>query len=265
MARINLKYRITDSGNFCLSEEDFRKFGPGLLDMGDISTGGQTAEALISIFDLAGFTSFCNQRDPHLTVPEFLDKFLRWLFYEILELLDDGSRSLEERCFEARLPNFVKFMGDGVLLIWELGDGNSRDLNHIDNRKIIEALRQVCQAYHWDFLNRIENQFHNAPDCLRCSIVQGQLVSLGQGKEYVGQCINLASRLVKQIRLSFVISQKGIKLERHMYCGNPNEAIVKKKLKIDGIGTEIVYILKKEFDALPEKQKIKFKDISTIK
>jgi hypothetical protein len=33
-------------------------------------------------------------------------------------------------------------------------------------------------------------------------------------------------------------------------------------MKIDGIGEEYVYLLKKEFDALAKKEKRKFKDIS---
>jgi len=260
MAKIKLKYRITESGKFCLSWKDCRKFGPDLLDMGDISQG-KTVEALVTIFDLAGFTSFCNQRDPHQVIPGFLNEFLQWLFEKILFLLDEGTRNLEKMCFEVRLPNFVKFTGDGALLIWELDDANSRNLDHIDIQIIIEALRQVCQAYHRPPFKKTVGPFANYPERLRCSITQGQVVSLGQGREYVGQCINLASRLVKERRLSFVIAQKGINLENHMYCGNPVGAIVKKKLKIDGIGEEIVYILEKEFDILPKRGKSKFKDI----
>jgi len=177
------------------------------------------------------------------------------VFYKIKNLLDEGTRSLKEMCFEVRLPNFVKFTGDGVLLIWDLRDHNYLDLDYIHIRKIIETLRQVCQAYHWPYFKKIAGRFANYPEGLRCSITQGQVVSLGQGKEYVGQCINLASRLVKNRRLSFVIAQNGIDLEKDMNLGNPREAIVTKKLNIDGIGYEIIYILEKEFaDLSPEEQ-----------
>lgn len=87
------------------------------------------------------------------------------------------------------------------------------------------------------------------------------MVSLGGGEDYAGPCLNLASRLVKERQISLVISQKGINLGENMYRGNP-EDFVKKKMKIDGIGEEYVYLLKKEFDALPKKEKRKFKDIS---
>lgn len=256
MARIRLEYRQTDSGNYRLPNEEFHKFRASLLDMGDISRG-QTTEAMVSIFDLAGFTSFCNQPDPHLRVPEFLDKFLGWLFDRIPDRLDDGHRHLDERGLLARLPDFAKFTGDGVLFLWELRD----DLASLDVYEIIEALRQVCDAYRWDFLKKIAEYLPNSPAGLRCGIAQGQVVSLGGGEDYVGPCLNLASRLAKVRKLSLVIAQKGINLEKNMHRGKPDD-FVKKKMKIDGIGEEYVYLLKKEFDALPKKEKSKFKDIA---
>ena len=211
----------------------------------------------MSIFDLAGFTSFCDQRDPHLIVPEFLGKFLGWLFDRISKRLDDGTRNPEERGLLARLPDFAKFTGDGVLFLWELGD----DLASFYVYEIIEALRQVCDAYQWNFLKIIPEYIANPPPGLRCGIAQGQVVSLGGGEDYVGPCLNLASRLAKVRKLSLVIAQKGINLEKNMHRGKPDD-FVKKKMKIDGIGEEYVYLLKKEFDALPKKEKSKFKDIA---
>jgi hypothetical protein len=82
------------------------------------------------------------------------------------------------------------------------------------------------------------------------------------GEDYVGPCLNLASRLANLRELSLVIAQKDINLEKNMHRGNPDD-FVKKATKIDGIGkAEYFYILKKEFDALPKKEKSKFKDIA---
>lgn len=257
MAKIRLKYRQTDSGDYRLPNEEFHKFRASLLGMGDIPRG-QTTEALVSIFDLAGFTSFCDQRDPHRTVPEFLGKLLGWIFDIIPDLLDDGHRQLEERGLLARLPDFAKFTGDGVLFLWELRD----DLASLKVYEIIEALNQVCDAYQWDFLKKIAKDIPNPPAALRCGIAQGQVVSLRGGEDYVGPCLNLASRLAKVRKLSLVIAQKGLNLEKNMHRGKPDD-FVKKKTKIDGIGKEeYVYFLKKEFDALPKKEKSKFKDIA---
>jgi class 3 adenylate cyclase len=257
MAKIRLEYRQTESGHYRLSNKEFYKFSASLLGMGDISRGTTTTEALMSIFDLAGFTSFCDQRDPHRSVPKFLDKFLLWLFDRIPDRLDDGHRHPEERGLLARLPDFAKFTGDGVLFLWELRD----DLAPLHVCEIVEALRQVCDAYQWDFLDKIANYTANPPAGLRCGIAQGQVVSLGGGEDYVGPCLNLASRLAKLRKLSLVIAQKDKNLEKNMHRGNPDD-FVKKKTKIDGIGkAEYIYLLKKEFDALPKKAKSKFKDI----
>jgi class 3 adenylate cyclase len=258
MAKIKLKYRQTDSGKYLYPNNEYRKFEASLLDMGDISRRHTATEALVSIFDLAGFTSFCDQRDPGRTVSEFLDKFLLWLFDKIKSRLDDRACNSEERQLLAPLPNFAKFTGDGVLFLWELRD----DLASLYVYKIIEALRQVCDEYQWDFLEKIAEYMPHSPAGLRCGIAQGQVVSLGGGTDYVGSCLNLASRLANERNLSLVIAQKDINLEKNMHRGKPDD-FVKKKTKIDGIAKEeYVYLLKKEFDALPKKEKRKFKDIA---
>ena len=63
--------------------ENLEKFNAGLLGLGDIKTKSTTVEALAATFDLSGFTNFCSKVDPHLEVPEYLSRFLDWLFNEI--------------------------------------------------------------------------------------------------------------------------------------------------------------------------------------
>jgi class 3 adenylate cyclase len=258
MAKIKLKYRQTDSGKYLYPNNEYRKFEASLLDMGDISRRHTATEALVSIFDLAGFTSFCDQRDPGRTVSEFLDKFLLWLFDKIKSRLDDRACNSEERQLLAPLPNFAKFTGDGVLFLWELRD----DLASLYVYEIIEALIQVCDHYQRFFLKQIADCIANPPAGLRCGITQGKVVSFGGGEDYVGPCLNLASRLAKERKLSLVIAHQGTNLRKNMHRVNP-EDFVQKYMKIDGIEKEEhVYLLKKEFDALPEKEKRKFKDIA---
>ena len=52
-----------------LSSEQFDRFNPDVLGLGDISSRSTQVEALAAIFDLSGFTNFCSQVDPHLAVP----------------------------------------------------------------------------------------------------------------------------------------------------------------------------------------------------
>ena len=75
-----------------LSRQEFDKFNPDVLGLGDISSRSTQVEALAAIFDLSGFTNFCGQVDPHLAVPEYLSRFLDWLFSEIKQgLLKEGN------------------------------------------------------------------------------------------------------------------------------------------------------------------------------
>ena len=60
-----------------------KRFKPHLLGIGNIAYPSQQVEAMAAIFDLSGFTNFCKQVDPHLCMPDYLSKFLNWLFRNI--------------------------------------------------------------------------------------------------------------------------------------------------------------------------------------
>ena len=71
------------SGIKLLDNQILRKFNPSILDLGDISTPAQEIEAIAAVFDLAGFTKFCNQVDSYLAIPRFLSDFLDWFFRRV--------------------------------------------------------------------------------------------------------------------------------------------------------------------------------------
>ena len=62
---------------------DLNNFNSKVLGLGSISTRSRKIDALAAVFDLSDFTKFCGQIDPHLSMPEFLQRFLDWLFGEI--------------------------------------------------------------------------------------------------------------------------------------------------------------------------------------
>jgi hypothetical protein len=85
---------------------------------------------LAAIFDLEGFTHFCSQRDPQLAVPKFLDFFLKWLFKKLKETyleeeLPEGYKIYLEP------PFFSKFLGDGVLFLWNTETKSELEINNI--------------------------------------------------------------------------------------------------------------------------------------
>ncbi len=86
MGVIKLSYTRIEDGDHSydrLSIAEFNRFDESLLDLGDISKDGKYFEALAAIFDLEAFTTFSNQIDPHLVVPEYMSEFLHWLFQSI--------------------------------------------------------------------------------------------------------------------------------------------------------------------------------------
>ena len=55
-----------------LKKEKFDNFNEDILGLGKIETKSTPINALSVLFDLEGFTNFCNQIDPQLAVPEYL-------------------------------------------------------------------------------------------------------------------------------------------------------------------------------------------------
>ncbi|HEX6183041.1 MAG TPA: hypothetical protein VFZ44_03950, partial [Pyrinomonadaceae bacterium] len=118
MSLLNLNYGLTkiEKGHthLTLSAADFKLFNPEILGLGNISADGEKMDALAAVFDLEGFTSFCNQMEPHLVIPEFLNDFLNWLFNETSgEFIK--SQTTKKVILWGSLPVFAKFLGDGIL------------------------------------------------------------------------------------------------------------------------------------------------------
>ena len=135
-----------DPNEHSTSKRNFRKFNASLLGLGDISSDGRCFEAIAAIFDLKGFTSFCDQRDPHLEVPQYLHKFLDWLFKRIAAesiKQQEGNRSV----LWYPHPFFAKFLGDGVLFLWDAGR-----LNPDARLNIVQAFDVICSDYEKEFI-----------------------------------------------------------------------------------------------------------------
>ena len=64
-----------------IKKDAWVKFNSSVLGIGDISNESISKSVICTIFDLEGFTKFCNQIDPDLVIPVFLKKYLDWFFY----------------------------------------------------------------------------------------------------------------------------------------------------------------------------------------
>lgn len=233
---------------YFLDNKNLARFNPDVLGLGDIKLPSARVEALAAVFDLSGFTAFCSQVDPHLSVPEYLSRFLDWLFDGIKKRFVKGSCEGGKDLW-ADLPFLAKFLGDGVLFLWD-----TKEIGGIGICNVVTVLHDMSLEYVEDFYPRIKKVVAKPPNTLRCGIARGSVFSVGNGEDYVGPCVNIASRLQKLSLLTFCVCRKGFDFEKE------NESLaqiyVVKTISLRGIGEdELVWVRKKEFDGLPEKEK----------
>jgi len=237
-----------------LDNEKFDSFNPDVLGLGDISLRSTQVEGLAAVFDLSGFTNFCSRIDPQLSVPEFLSGFLGWLFEEIKKEFVAASYE-EGKKLWAALPFLAKFLGDGVLFLWD-----TENMGGTEICNVVTSLKIICRDYKNKFYQQIKKVVVEPPNILRCGIARGRVFSVGNGEDYVGPCINLASRLQKLNLLTFCVSRRGFDFEKYMHK-NEIPIYVLKSVSLPGIGeNELVWVLKEEFDKLSPKEKALFRE-----
>ena len=242
----------TPPNALALSRSAFGRFTPAILGLGDIAQRSRPIDAICAVFDLRGFTAFCKQVDPQLVVPHYLSSFLDWFFTKIRTTLTITEK-LDEVVVWYEPPFFAKFMGDGLMLLW-----NCEGHDAVDNMNLVVALREVCRSYRGGFFPQARRQFSDPPTALRCGIARGTIFPVGNGQDFVGTSINVAARLQKLSLLTFAFARRGFNVEDCMPA-DALEAFVLKSVGIRGIGgSELVYVQRKEFDDLPAEEKVSF-------
>lgn len=178
--------------------------------MPNINFGSDKSEpkqAIVVSFDLSGFSDFCNRADAHIVLPKFLSR----LFAELNGFLMEGWRAGLENLGEflglagerrkVVKPEYIKFTGDGALMIWFTGwDGKFSDAFC---SALVIAMRNLQQRIaaavpEWEKEWRIVG----LPNQARFGIAVGQVYGLrdagsiyNEPVDYVGYSINLAVRL----------------------------------------------------------------------
>jgi len=246
------------SGIKLFNHEIARKFNPGMLELGDINTPCQEKEAIVAIFDLTGFTTFCNQVDAYLAIPRFLNNFLDWFFTSIMRGLteeNDGIRST----FWAELPIFVKFLGDGLLVIWD-----AHRMTEEQICSLAATLYSICYTYQQEFYPQMSMAVNKPPSVLRCGVARGKVFSVGNGNDYVGHCINNASRLSQLGPLTFCFPHRGFQVQEHMQVDYA-QLFVPKYISVRGVGdNELVWVVKEEFNRLPGRNRAQYRSLESV-
>lgn len=232
-----------------LTNEEFHKFNSSILGLGNIEKKGTYKQGLAAFFDLEGFTDFSNQVDAHLVIADFLNRYLSWLFSAIAEEFKEGESDGRVRIWGS-LPFYAKFLGDGILFLWDTDlSGGDTGINNV-----VKRLRNITNRYANECFPKVSKHVSKPPSRLRCGIARGQIVTVGNGHDFVGPCLNIASRLQKVSTLSFAVSRRGIDLSKM-------KDFILKKVELRGIGDqELIFVTKSEFEKLPTKEKRKFID-----
>lgn len=212
--------------------------------------------AVALMYDLEGFSRFFNQPDVQDYVPSFLNHVSEavsvclhggndyWIEDEKLK----GSRPLNLRV------SHEKFMGDGALYVL-LPPAGSKDLDQ-------KELGLLCNRL-WNLKNDFQEIVKKAldevpvvevPQRIRFGLSRGTVYELKkhgtQAREYIGFCINQASRLQSYCPdLGFIASARLMipdnALKRHGY-----KKVIASKIK--GFPNELVIVDAAEYDDLSE-------------
>lgn len=137
---------------------------------------GQPCELLAMVVDIRGFSAFCEQ--PNIESPYTCG--LMSAFYKLIE---------QSLCRYP--PNMLKFMGDGVLAVWET-QANSRD-------RIIQVAFDAAMGLEerWQAVCKSPRFSLGAPEHTGVGISLGLASRLVVGNDYLGRPINIASRLCR--------------------------------------------------------------------
>jgi hypothetical protein len=242
-----------------IDNNTIRQFNPSMLELGDICAPCQEKEAVAAVFDLTGFTAFCNQVDSYLAIPKFLNDFLEWFFTSIRRTITEKDLG-DRAALWVGLPIMVKFLGDGLILLWD-----ARKMNDEQVCRLAGSLYDICRTYRTEFYPRISMAVNKPPLTLRGGVARGKVYSIGNDREYVGHCINNATRLSRLGTLSFAFPHHGFRVKEFM-PDKYHDTFVPKYVSIRGVGQdELVWVVKDEFNRLPEKNRDMFRNREMVR
>ncbi|MFP4166865.1 MAG: adenylate/guanylate cyclase domain-containing protein [Opitutales bacterium] len=163
-----------DKTSYYHFEEEIHRNYPFIEDNEPEVEFGKPCEVLALVIDIRGFSMFCEK--PNIESPYTCG--LMSAFYHMV------NRSLQR--FP---PEMTKFLGDGVLAIWETSP-NDRDI----------AVRVAIQAalglrHKWQYVRNSPHFSHGAPEGIGAGLSFGLASHLHVGNDYIGRPVNIAARL----------------------------------------------------------------------
>lgn len=224
-------------------------------------------ESISAIFDLKGFTWFSSENPDLIT--DYCQKFTKWIL--------DNLKILAEDDINLSNPYFIKYLGDGFLFLWDLQSIDIIDKPLFINN-IIDYLHDITLSYNpinevtlnkkdernvKIFYELYEQEFPNMPKLLRCGVSIGMVSKYNSNickempEDYIGVCINLASRLQK-IHNSILFSAN-IEFNGKYSIVELSNIYKKVKVKIRGFKNIVpIYVTEIEYNKIDDEEKYLF-------
>jgi class 3 adenylate cyclase len=135
---------------------------------------GLPCEVLAAVIDIRSFSAFCEQ-------PDIESPYTCGLMTAFYNMVRNG--------FKRYPPDLVKFLGDGVLAVWQT---TSKD-RKVAIETCLDGLKQMPVT--WRHLVRGPEFTHGAPEGIGSGVSFGLASKISIDNDYIGRPINLASRL----------------------------------------------------------------------
>jgi class 3 adenylate cyclase len=189
------------------------------MDLTKKFSGFKNAErpsvGLALVFDISGFTNFFNKPDIQDYITDYINKII-----DCVEICIWGGKSfwLEDKQHIDKLklvPVMRKFLGDGMLYVWENDENDSFSRGNF-KMSLLNRLWSV-QKYFEEINNSLYDHMPTGdlPVAVKFGVAQGTVYKLTENDgtiDYIGPCINLASRLVKYCPAINFIASTRVKL-----------------------------------------------------
>lgn len=171
------------------------------------------SKGLCLIFDISGFTRFSNIPNVNSYLVDYINHVIECVEVNIYGGEDYWNNGDHKTTALQHFPSLSKFLGDGMLYIWEEESNDSflstpkfkvELLNRLWNlqKNFVKINEKLCRD--------INMPVSDLPPLIKFGIAQGDLDTLEDNNgnlDFIGACINLASRLVKYCpKINFIAS-----------------------------------------------------------
>ena len=204
--------------------------------------------ALVLVCDLEGFSKFFNLPDVQSYIPLYLNEV-----FKCLSITIQGGTAYwmeDKKDFTPLLQAaHVKFLGDGALYVWLPPEGEVS----FDQNLLIKLMNRLwfMKSYFFKINERASEvvPIPGLPQKIRFGLAMGNIFELqhanGRSNEYVGMCVNLASRLQSYCPSLGIVASARLGISAGLLEKNNYIKVVARNLK--GFPREYVCVEKDEF------------------